>query len=202
MKNKILKTMALCLLLNLKYSHGAQNGITPLDSINTEDLGAITLNYSPKKRIIWVAIEKTNKKIIINRFDPNKNPEIVGAAQHISFTTKEIIKIKGKKYIGLTYSHRTRSNNGAGACGSGSEDFFSALEINQGKINIINNFLIQSCEFNYLIDDNGGNELHLAKINDKNEIIFNWLSNPNSTGRTIGIYNFEKNQLSLNPAPD
>ena len=170
---------------------------TKIDSIFDKKLGEVALHYSPKNRLIWIDINSINKKITLDKFEAGKNPELVGAEKNIKFITRKIVTEDGIDFIAVTYSHRTRSNDGTGGCGSGSEDYFSALKISSKKISIIKKFLIQSCTYNYLLDDNGGNSDSMPKTNEKNEIVFNWLTYPENDSGVIGYYNFTKNTLVI-----
>ncbi len=181
-----------------------KNDKTIKDVICDKDLGKYYLKYSSKKRLIWVESEKTHSKLVLDRFEVNANPELVGSDKEIKFISHEIIRTGGRTFIGAFYAHRSRSNNGMGQCGSGSENYFAAIEISNKSMKKRKVILLESCFESYQLgyEDDRKNTNFLGKV-VSGEAVFYWY-NYEDIEDVDGRYNFITNALTIieEPAPD
>lgn len=160
------------------------------------DKEKIYLNYSPNKRNIWLSSHKYGSYVLVRHIDKNGNPELVGEDRQIKFITSKIIKINNKKFIGLTYAERSRTNDGGGQCGAGSEVFFVAYELLSNRMKEINRFLIQSCAQPVFLDDVDG-DIQSAITVSNQYVKFKWFIYYDKPNNITGSYDFAENKLTF-----
>lgn len=205
---KTINSLALFLVISLAFSvlatpskAYAQNKIIRkndvLDVIRDKNGTVFSLYYSPKTRLIWVYSNNKGYRLKVHSLERNANPELVGSEGEIKFLTREVINQSGRQFIGLTFAERSMRGNGMGQCGAGAEVYFVAIEITGPKIFPINQFKVESCIEGIDLDSRSEAQGEAIKLNEKNKVIFRWLSYPNFEKPVTGVYEFSANQLKL-----
>lgn len=168
------------------------------DVLCDKKIGTLYLKYNKKNRLIWLESEDHKFFYKLIKLESNADPGLVGEEESIVFVTPEIIDIINKRFIGLTFARRSRTNNGGGQCGSGSEKYFVSIEISPKKLIERKRFLIDSCVEPLELDYGDGSTIIKPVIidGDKN-IIFKWLSYPGYESVSAGIFNFHTNELKV-----
>ena len=172
------------------------------DLICDNELGNFYLKYSPSKRRIWIENRKNGMKLVLDSFAEGENPEILRIDKHIKFMPK-VIRQNGKIFIGATCAHRSRGNDGMGACGSGEEMYFAAIEIFKHSLVKRKQFLLESCLESYgLYDSENEAMIDFLGVLDGNEVVFNWYSFKGFERGATGRFNFLSNELKMTEHPD
>jgi hypothetical protein len=168
------------------------------DSVCNENVGRFDLHYSAKHRKIWIENKKSRLKIQLDFFEKNQNPELVGMDDSIRFVDRQLVEIDGRYFLPVIFSHRSRSNDGKGYCGSGAEVYFSAIEILKNKVMQRNKILIESCLEPYMLDGHDGTVSNpYGKLENK-QVVFDWLIFADKDFVT-GRFDFIKNEIFFEP---
>lgn len=104
----------------------------------------IELTYSFAKRTVTLSAGSTNRTIV-ERIAKGKNPELIGAENHIRFLPLRLQPYLHENKVLFLSSERTRANNGSGQCGSGEELYLQVADISRIPLEIVSKLLVASC---------------------------------------------------------
>lgn len=187
-----------------------QSNIQPLsdkhrhiaDIIEIDQNTAITLRYSPITRKIWLA-KKTGKILkTVHVIKKNANPELVGSADLIRFTSRKAFRPPGAIYFGLTFSERSMRGSGSGQCGAGIEEYFVSYKFTPpNDIHELFRLLIGSCLDGKYLDTGDGNDNDYSVSSEENVSTFRWLTFPGTEMYIVGRYLFIENSIEYMKIP-
>ncbi|MCD4486552.1 hypothetical protein LQR31_18920 [Chromobacterium vaccinii] len=165
-------------------SHASAANISPKkETIKIDEHTSITLEYK-KYNYERITLEKRGEAIkkIVFQIPKGRDPSKVGAEKYNKFLFSQPIKNKNSFFIPTLFALRTNSGSTNGQCGSGVEIWLKVIAVQGDLITIKSNELVQSCENDIYLQDNGNGKIEDAFQEDDGRIIVKWLSHPKNNG--------------------
>lgn len=92
-----------------------------------------------------VRLSWRGKPIVLEKFDPRFNPELVGSEQRIRFLPPRLQPYGDQGLVLFLSSRRSSGGQGGGQCGAGSEDHLNVLDVKRDRPQVVARFQIGSC---------------------------------------------------------
>lgn len=181
MLNRLLLSLSAALSVG-SYAF-ATNTIQAKETIKINEHTSITLEYK-KDHYEKITVEKDGEKIkkIIFQIPRGRDPSMVGAEKYNKFILPKPIKNKNGFFIPALFALRTNSGSTNGQCGTGTEIWLKVIKVKNSSVSINNSELVQSCENDIYLQDNGSGKIEDAFQEVEGEIIVKWLSHPQNNG--------------------
>jgi hypothetical protein len=111
----------------------------------------LQLAFNMDRSEIYLKLAK--KRTILEKIGAALDPRLIGSVDRIRFLPTALQAYRSQGVVLFVSSRRSVAGNGGGQCGSGSEDYLNALDVNGGPPRVLTRVLIGSCLDNVELSD-------------------------------------------------